>query len=57
MTRFSLDVAADELLHWINENNVQILNVAGPRASKDPEIYPVVKEALTIALSKNCADK
>ena len=24
---------------WINENQIEILNVAGPRASKDPKIY------------------
>jgi hypothetical protein len=43
-----LDVlpAAVELLTWIDERNVKVLNVAGPRASKDPKIYKLVKEVL-----------
>jgi len=31
--------AASEINAWINENNIEILNVAGSRASKDPKIY------------------
>jgi hypothetical protein len=27
---------------WIDENAIEILNVAGPRASKDDQIYPAV---------------
>jgi hypothetical protein len=32
-------LAASEINAWINENNIEILNVAGSRASKDPKIY------------------
>jgi len=28
---------------WINENNIEVLNVAGSRASKDPQIYEDTK--------------
>ena len=35
-----------ELLTWIDERSVKVLNVAGPRASKDPKIYKLVKEVL-----------
>ncbi len=56
MTRLSVDEAVKEILHWIEENNIQILNVAGPRGSKDPEIYAVVKEVLAIALTENLAN-
>jgi hypothetical protein len=31
--------AAEIVVTWIIENKIKILNVAGPRASKDPEIY------------------
>jgi hypothetical protein len=31
--------AATSIVSWIAENSIRILNVAGPRASKDPEIY------------------
>jgi hypothetical protein len=31
--------AASLIASWIRMRNIQILNVAGPRASKDPEIY------------------
>ena len=31
--------AATRIVSWIFENEIRILNVAGPRASKDPEIY------------------
>ncbi|MCX5815196.1 MAG: putative molybdenum carrier protein [Proteobacteria bacterium] len=57
MTKLSVDEAVKEMLQWIEKNNLQILNVAGPRGSKDPEIYTVVKEVLTIALTENLADK
>ncbi|MDO9528594.1 MAG: putative molybdenum carrier protein, partial [Syntrophales bacterium] len=55
MTKLSVDEAVNEILHWVKENNIQILNVAGPRGSKDPEIYAVVKEVMTIVLTKNLA--
>lgn len=31
--------AAQKIKSWITENEIEILNVAGPRASKDPAIY------------------
>jgi hypothetical protein len=31
--------AATIIISWIDENSIEVLNVAGPRASKDPEIY------------------
>jgi hypothetical protein len=38
--------AAIEMLTWIDESNIKVLNVAGPRASKDPKIFKLVKEVL-----------
>lgn len=34
--------AATLICSWIDENGIEILNVAGPRASKDDQIYPAV---------------
>jgi len=34
--------AAMKLSDWVLKNNIEILNVAGPRASKDPKIYRAV---------------
>ena len=34
--------AALKLSGWVLKNNIEILNVAGPRASKDPRIYRAV---------------
>jgi len=36
-------LASSEINAWINENNIEILNVAGSRASKDPQIYEDTK--------------
>lgn len=40
--------AAQEIHNWIDENKIEILNVAGSRASKDPHIYQATKHLLTI---------
>ena len=32
-------IAASKINSWIIEHNIEILNVTGPRASKDPKIY------------------
>lgn len=31
--------AAEKIKSWITENDIEVLNIAGPRASKDPAIY------------------
>jgi hypothetical protein len=36
-------IAASKINSWIIENNIEILNVAGSRASKDPKIYQDTK--------------
>jgi len=51
-----LFMASSEINSWIIENNIEVLNVAGSRASKDPEIYKdafyVVKGAVFLGLVK-----
>jgi hypothetical protein len=38
------------LLRFIQENNIKVLNIAGPRASKEPDVYDFVKAVLSKAL-------
>lgn len=38
--------ATVEVAHWIRENRIAVLNVAGPRASGDPRIYGTVTNLL-----------
>lgn len=42
--------AAEKLLLFLNEHDVRRLNVAGPRASQEPQIYEFVRSALQAAL-------
>lgn len=32
----------DRIVAWIRDHQIRVLNVAGPRASEDPSIYPAV---------------
>jgi len=43
-------IAATQLNDWIIENGIKILNVAGPRASNDPDIYKDTLHILESAL-------
>lgn len=43
LNEIPVSFAASEIVQWLFENDIEILNVAGPRASKDPEIYDDVK--------------
>ena len=40
--------AAVHIVDWIQDHNIEVLNVAGPRASNDPEIYE--KVVMTVEL-------
>ncbi len=42
--------AAAQIETWIQENRISVLNVAGPRASKSPEIYALVMKVLRALL-------
>jgi len=41
--------AAQDIHSWITEHRIKVLNVAGSRASKDPEIYDATYKALKTA--------
>jgi hypothetical protein len=43
--------AAQELRHWMQQNNIRVMNVAGPRASKEPEVGKFVEQVLTATFS------
>jgi len=47
LNKLSASEAIVQLRDWIQKNNIQIMNVAGSRASKDDQIYNAVKMILT----------
>jgi hypothetical protein len=42
--------AAMEIRSWVTEKQIKVLNVAGPRGSKDPEIYAATKKLLALII-------
>ncbi len=46
MKDLPLEIAAEKLKSWIAINNISVLNVAGPRGSKDPKIYKATMDLL-----------
>jgi hypothetical protein len=43
--------AASELKQWIQQNHIRVLNLAGPRASKEPKVADFVIATLDAALT------
>ena len=43
----------DDIVGWVIENSVVTLNVAGPRGSKDENIYPLTYELMNKLLTNN----
>jgi hypothetical protein len=52
LKELSLKEAAERLSSWLTENEINVLNVAGPKAGKDPKIYEatlrLLEETLTM---------
>jgi len=48
----SQSIAIKTARTWLNKHHVQILNVAGPRHSKQPAIYQQSREFLQVLLNK-----
>ena len=46
MTKLTVDEAAQKLRGWIADKRITVLNVAGPRRSKDPPICDATLELL-----------
>ena len=42
----SIFEAAEQIIQWVMENRIEVLNIAGSKASKDPKIYRAVFELL-----------
>jgi hypothetical protein len=51
----SMQEAAQIINKWIQSHKLKVLNVAGPRASKDPKIYQATMELLEAALATSGA--
>ncbi len=48
-----LQEAAESLSSWLQENEIKVLNVAGPKAGKDPKIYEATSQLLEETLNKS----
>jgi len=44
--------AAESLSSWLQENEIKVLNIAGPKAGKDPNIYEATLRLLEETLSR-----
>ena len=51
LRRVDIKRAAKLLVEFVRTNRIEVLNIAGPRASGDPYIYGAVFSVLTVALS------
>lgn len=46
----AIQESADQIKKWVEKNEIKIINIAGPRASKDPKIYLKTLEVLKLSL-------
>jgi len=46
LNEISIFEAAEQIIQWVLENRIEVLNITGSRASKDPKIYRAVHELL-----------
>ncbi len=53
LSTMSVDDAVVGIREWLRDIEGDTLNVAGPRASSDPEIYNETKEVVTRLLSSH----
>jgi hypothetical protein len=49
--QLSIEATVQVVQAWIRGNEIRVLNVAGPRASKDPRIYTTTQQILKSALT------
>ena len=50
LDKTNLFKAAMDVSSWVMENHIKVLNVAGPRGSKDPGIYEATRKLLTLII-------
>ncbi len=46
------DSASKRIKYFIDENQISLLNVAGPRASKEQRAYEYTKQVITLMLQR-----
>ncbi|ABC77638.1 putative molybdenum carrier protein [Syntrophus aciditrophicus] len=51
LDRISIEDAATLINSWTVSHHIQVLNIAGPRAGKDPEIYQATMDLLEVFLA------
>jgi len=51
LSKISVFIASREIINWLYEYKIEVLNVAGSRASKDPAIYDATVSLLKETLS------
>ena len=56
LATLSRDAAVRVARDWIDAEGVDVLNVAGPRGSKDPELYEIARGVLCGLLTSTPAD-
>ena len=49
--QLSVEAAVQIVSAWVSGNEIKVLNVAGPRASKDPRIYTTTRQILKAILA------
>ncbi|MFC1524218.1 putative molybdenum carrier protein [Thermodesulfobacteriota bacterium] len=52
LDEISIDAGAERIKDWLSTNTILVLNVAGPRASGDPLVYPAVIDLLISAFDR-----
>jgi len=57
MNKLSVNDAVDALRVWIENNGIQVLNVAGPRTSKDSDVYNVTVNVLETLFMNGLEDE
>ncbi len=45
----------EELLRFVREKGIKVLNVTGSKASREPQVYAFVKDVLTNAFVRTCS--
>ena len=56
LTAVSPDAALARIARWLDEIDGAVLNIAGPRASNDPEIYALARRVVETLLAARAGD-
>ena len=49
---FDLEYGLKNIIAWLNDHHIEILNVAGPRSSSDPKIYELTRKLITLLIEE-----